>query len=101
MSNNSFGKNGVYKITAFVNGTKHFEVVFDKFSFSESRKINHYMDYAHYVNTKNRYQKLFTPEGFDLSLIKFQADNGMLNIQSSLSQTYKIIVEDFHQRINL
>ena len=97
LSNNSFGKNGVYKITAFVNGTKHFEVVFDKFSFSESRKINHYMDYAHYVNTKNRYQKLFTPEGFDLSLIKFQADNGMLNIQSSLSQTYKIIVEDFHQ----
>jgi hypothetical protein len=97
LSNNSFGKNGVYKITAFVNGTKHFEVVFDRFPFSESRRINHYIDYAHYVNTKSRYQKLFTPEGFDLSLIKFQADNGMLNIESSLSQTYKIIVEDFYQ----
>lgn len=96
-SDKSFGKNGVYKITTFINGQKHFEVTFDRFSFKDSRKINHYMDFAHFEKTNSKYQKLFTPEGFELSLIKFQKDHGVLMIESSLSKSYKIIIEDFYQ----
>lgn len=97
LSNNSFGKNGVYKISTLVNGQKHFEVIFDRFSFKETRKINHYMDYEHFVSTGNKYQKLFMPEGFELGLIKFQIDEGKVILAPSLTTTYKIIVEDFHQ----
>ena len=38
--NGSRGKNGVYKISTYVNGSKNFEVVFDDFSFDESKYIN-------------------------------------------------------------
>lgn len=96
MSNNSFGKNGVYKITTFVNGKKHFEVIFDRFAFKETRMINHYIDYECFMSTKNKYQKLFTPDGLDLSLIKYQKNNGLLEVKSGLTQNYKMVIEDFH-----
>lgn len=97
VSDKSFGKNGVYKITSFINGQKHFEIEFDRFAFRDSRKINHYMDFEHFMTTKNKFQKLFTPDGFDLSLIKFQKDNGKIFIEPSLTFNYKIIIEDFHK----
>src|SRR5690554_645791 len=92
----SRGKNGVYKLITYVNGTKSFEVVFDEFSFSETRHINHYIDYKYYKQTGNRIQKLFVINELPLSLIKSQKDKGMISLDQPGAVNFRIEVYDAH-----
>lgn len=94
--NNSRGKNGVYKLVTFINGSKSFEVVFDEFSFNETRHINHYIDYKYYKLTGSRIQKLFIVNDLPLSLIKFTKNNGILNLDQSGAVNFRIEVFDAH-----
>lgn len=94
--NGSRGKNGVYKISTYVNGSKNFEVVFDEFSFDESKYINQYIDYKYYQLSGNRVQKLFTTTDLPLSLIKTNKNNGQLVINEGEDFNFKIEVFDVH-----
>lgn len=94
--NGSRGKNGVYKIVTYVNGSKHFEVVFDEFSFDESKFLNQYIDYKYYQLTNNRIQKLFVVNSLPLSLIKTIKNNGQVAVDSLADVNFKIEVFDAH-----
>ncbi len=94
--NNSRGKNGIYKMVTFVNGSKTFEVVFDEFSFSETRHINHYIDYKYYQQTGNRIQKLFVVNELPLSLVKTRKNNGEIVVDQPGAVNFRIEVYDVH-----
>ena len=93
--NLSRNKNGLYKVTTFVNGTKKFSFQFEHFSFSETRNINAFIDYGRYKEKKQKVQRLFKIPTNALSIYKTD-DNGVIDIKEGLSYDVKIIIEDFH-----
>lgn len=92
----SRGKNGIYRIATFINGTKNFEVVFDEFSFDESKYLNQYIDYKYYQLSGNRIQKLFLIHDLPLSLIKTKKNGGKISLDHEGDLNYKIEVYDAH-----
>jgi len=97
LSDNNFGKNGVFAMQTFLNGNSNFAVKFDTFSFDETRHVNNYIDYERFVKTKQKFQKLFIETPYELSLLSKNQSNGLINIQPNSNYTYRIEVTDFHQ----
>ncbi|HTG67088.1 MAG TPA: M23 family metallopeptidase [Flavobacterium sp.] len=93
--NVSFNKNGVYKVQSYLNGKEAFGYQFDTYSFDEMRYINALIDYGRYKKTSQRVQKLFRITPYNLSFIKTDADNGIVNVLPNLSLVYRIEVADF------
>ena len=94
-------KNGVYTITTTLNNVAKFEVKFDKFSFSETRYLNRYTDYAYFKTNKSQIQKLFRESNNPLSIIVKEDDNGYVNIKDSLDYSYSINIKDFEGNSSL
>jgi len=88
-------KNGSYRIEARLNGTEKFVVLFNRFSFSETRYLNRYTDYNYYETNKSMVQKLFRETNNPLSIITAEEDNGFVTVQDSLQSIYTIEVNDF------
>ncbi|WP_347374791.1 M23 family metallopeptidase [Aequorivita sp. Q41] len=88
-------KNGSYKIETRFNGSEKFEVLFNKFSFSETRYLNRYTDYNYYETNRSMVQKLFREENNPLSIITKEDDNGFITLTDSLQSIYTIEVNDF------
>ncbi|GAA4810480.1 M23 family metallopeptidase [Litoribaculum gwangyangense] len=86
--------NGVYNIQTFVNGNKIYEIDFKRFSFDESQHINQLIDFEYYSTKKERIQKLFNKNN-PLSILISNSDNGLLNIEDSTNNVYKIRVADY------
>lgn len=96
ISNNSFGKNGVYKITSYLNGSEYFKIVFNQFSFDESKEINYYVDYENWMKSDKKFQKLFNKIPYNLSLTQ-RNSKGTLETKPNQFYNYKIEIEDYHQ----
>lgn len=94
--NGASNKNGTYKIDARFNGAKMFEVLFNKFSFSETRYLNRYIDYEYYRANRSRIQKLFREANNPLSVITKEDNNGYIYVKDSLASIYTITVTDFN-----
>lgn len=88
-------KNGTYRIETRFNGTKKFEVLFNKFSFSETRYLNRYTDYNYYETNKSMVQKLFRETNNPLSIITEEDENGYITVKDSLQSIYTVEVNDF------
>ncbi|NJW54125.1 M23 family metallopeptidase [Salinimicrobium oceani] len=87
--------NGVFKIEAIANGEKLFQANFEKFSFAETRHLNQLIDYGYYAKNNSRIQKLFVEPSNPLSIYSNVFNDGVLNVQDSLSYNYLIKVSDF------
>lgn len=87
--------NGVYKIEASLNADLVFEMVMDRFSFTETRHLNQLIDYEYFNANKSRVTKLFVGENNPLSIYNTLTNRGKLNIQDSLNYVYNIKVLDF------
>ncbi len=88
-------KNGSYKIKTTYNGTEKIEVLFNKFSFSETRYLNRYTDYNYYETNKSMVQKLFREKNNPLSIITQEDENGFITVADSINSIYTIKVDDF------
>jgi len=95
--NVSYNNNGVYKVQAFSNGSPSFGYEFSQLSFDEGRYVNALIDFPRFKTTKQRYQKLFAKNPFGLSMIKSDAQNGIISVKQGYSQVFKIQVADFKQ----
>ncbi|ANO47893.1 secreted M23/M37 family peptidase [Flavobacterium columnare] len=100
VSDYNFGKNGIYKLDTFLNGTPYFGYQFDSFSFDESKHINCFIDYSRYKKTHQRFQKLFIGYIFPESIIKYKKNNGLLAVEPNYNLNYKIEIYDFHGNKN-
>ncbi|PKA84311.1 peptidase M23-like protein [Ulvibacter sp. MAR_2010_11] len=90
-------KNGVYQIKTVYNGAEQFTVLFDKFSFDETRYLNRFIDYDYFMSNKSRVQKLFRQTNNPLSIITHEIDNGYVVVEDSLNSMYTIEIKDFMQ----
>jgi len=89
-------KNGIYDLEMEVNGNKVFQFTVNKFSFSESRLINSYIDYERYNRLNQRVQKCFIEhEMNNLSVYKNVIDKGYIQIKDSMEYTVSITAKDF------
>ncbi|HJR99883.1 MAG TPA: hypothetical protein VJ780_03005, partial [Flavobacterium sp.] len=93
--NVSLNKNGVYKVQSYLNGKAVFGYQFDTYSFDEMRYINALIDYSRYKKTSQRVQKLFMVNPFNLSILKTDAENGIINVLPNLNLVYRVEVADF------
>lgn len=94
---NAYNKNGIYKVSTFVNGVPYFSYKFDTFSFDESKHINYFIDYYRLKNMGQRFQRMFMNNEYPLSIVNQNKRDGVLKVQPAASYTYKIVVEDFSQ----
>jgi murein DD-endopeptidase MepM/ murein hydrolase activator NlpD len=85
-------KNGVHKISTYLNKNLINSINFDGFLFEESILINTLIDYQHYINNKERILKLFKTSGNKLSFYK-NPNNGLVDEIRSSSE-FKIQVSD-------
>jgi len=93
--NGASNKNGVYKIKTTYNGEENFNVLFNKFSFAETRYLNRYIDYAYFKNNKSRVQKLFRQSNNPLSIINAENEMGYVTVQDDFNSIYTIAVTDY------
>lgn len=92
----AINRNGLYDLTMRVNGTKIFQFTADKFSFSESRYINTYIDYERFINLNQRVQKCFIElPSKKLNLYKTIVNKGFLHVGDSLDYKVEITTKDF------
>lgn len=88
--------NGLYFMDMDVNGNLLFEITFDKFSFSESRFINSYIDYERYARLNQKVQKCFVDHPMNkLSLYDDLKNKGFIHIKDSLDYKVTITTKDF------
>jgi hypothetical protein len=96
--NGANNQNGTYHIASFFNGTKNFEMTFDRYAFSESRHINQLIDYEHFKKTKSRISKLYIPNDSPLSLYEDHVNNGVLQlVDPGATHLYRIEIADYKE----
>ncbi|WP_298954531.1 M23 family metallopeptidase [uncultured Nonlabens sp.] len=94
--NKANNQNGTFHIETYFNGSKNFEMTFDRYAFSESRHINQLIDYEHFKNTKSRISRLYIPNESPLSLYEHHINKGVLQLyDAGTTHSYRIKIEDF------
>lgn len=94
---NTYNKNGVFKVQALCNGKPFFGYQFDSFGFDEGRYVNALIDYSRFKKTGQRIQKLFMVEPYLFSIITSNNTYGMIDVTPNLYQNFHIEVSDFNQ----
>ena len=90
---NTLNKNGVYSITAKLNGTQVKKIQFSKIQFSDSQYLNTLIDYQRYSLTRQRIQKLFRSPGNELGFFEHLED-GLIDVEIGKDYAYQIKVSD-------
>ncbi len=96
LTDENWNRKGLYHVQSILNGDPLFEYKFDTFSFDESRYINAFIDYQHYIESKDRIQKLFIDNTNKLSVIKNKPNNGHIEIKPNLNYTNTLLIKDYH-----
>ena len=87
---------GLHKVTTYINSKKHFQMLFDRFSFSRSRYINRMIDYPFYKSEKKRINKLFIQPNNKVPFYTFNDRDGYFLVEDKHHYKIKIEAEDFH-----
>ena len=87
--------NGLNNIKTYLNGNKMLEVDFKRFSFTQGKQLNRYIDYEAYKYKGTFIQKLFVEPNNELEIFKFNDNNGLITIKDNTSYIYKIVICDF------
>ncbi|MEZ4779270.1 MAG: M23 family metallopeptidase [Flavobacteriaceae bacterium] len=93
--NGASNKNGTYQIKTKYNGEPYFTVLFNKFSFDETRYLNRYIDYHYFETNKSRVQKLFRETNNPLSVIVQEVNQGFVQVEDGFASMYTMEVSDF------
>lgn len=96
----SFNKNGVFNVSAFLNGNQNYNYQFNTYSFDEMRFVNAFIDYPRYKKTGQRVQKLFMKTPYALSIVKTDSLHGIISVVPNLTSTYRIEVSDYYGNLN-
>jgi murein DD-endopeptidase MepM/ murein hydrolase activator NlpD len=90
--NGRMNKNGVYKISMYVDNVKVYEHDVETFSFDETRYINSLLDYKEYKTNNRQMQKTRIEPNNKLSIYNKKTNNGILNVKTGKKYqiTYKV-----------
>jgi len=90
-------KNGVYELSLSVNGTLKYHYKFNKFSFSNTKFINLFIDYKAYFLNHQNIQKCFIAPFNKLNIYDKSLGNGEIKILNGLNYSININSKDFKQ----
>ncbi len=99
--NGASNKNGVYNIKTIYNGEEKFNVLFEKFSFAETRYLNRYIDYTYFKTNRIRVQKLFRQNNNPLSIINGNSSDGYITIEEGFTSVFTIEITDYKKNKTL
>ena len=91
---NAPNKNGIYSIELFVDSNLIYKHKMERFSFSETRYINSFMDYHAKKNYSIRPQKSFKDPNNDLSVYEFLENEGHLKFDTSKKHEAYYLIKD-------
>ncbi|PID95168.1 MAG: hypothetical protein CSA95_01040 [Bacteroidetes bacterium] len=91
--NDAHNKNGVYRYEMFVDDERLFGWVADKIAFSETRYINAFIDYATYVDKRERFVRTSIVPNNRLTM--YDGENGVINFKTPGEHTVKFLAMDF------
>lgn len=97
--NVSWNTNGIFRVATFLNGKRDFGYQFDTFAFDETRYVNALLDYGRYKKTGQRVQQLFAEKSYPLSIIQNGEHNGIVEVNSNMTQNYRIEIADFSENL--
>lgn len=88
-------KNGVYSIELYADDNLIFNIISDKYSYDETRYINSLIDYAHFVNEKERFVRTEVDEFNMLRL--YDKSDGVVTVNEGDTITMKYVIRDYNK----
>ena len=92
-ADNSNNKNGVNSIELFADNRLIFSIIFDEYSYDETRYINSLIDYRKFVNDKIRYVRTEIDEYNILDL--YEEKCGFVTLKEGQTVDMKFVVKDY------
>ncbi len=96
LNNTNNNKNGIYKLSFFVDTLLFYQHIMNKFSFDDTRYINDFIDYPQYIAGNGQYMLTRVSPGNKLKIYTVLNNRGVLNINKKKNFTIKYRVEDFN-----
>lgn len=87
---------GIYSVKLWFDGELYFSVQMDRFSFTESRYINSYIDFAEYMVNNRRFQKTWIDPGNRLGIYNYTQRGGNLKMTDGNYHPVKIELKDIN-----
>lgn len=100
LANDSYNRVGVYKVQLYIDSNLVYDHDVETFAFSESRYVNSFIDYSHYIKKKERFQRSEKDPGNKLSIYNTQIGNGVFEFSDSLVHHLKYVVKDVNNNIS-
>ncbi len=91
----ALNNNGIFNLEMRVNGSIVYQHTVDKFSFSETRYLNTFIDFGRFYKKRQRIQKTFVEPANQLSIYNNLNNKGYVTIKDGHSYTVEIIAKDF------
>ena len=95
LMNNNKAKNGVFKIELWLDTVLINRMVFERFSFNETRYINAYINYKLFVETGKKFQQSKILPGNKLSMYNFIKDQGIIKLSDNNLHQITYFVADY------
>ena len=94
----SSNKNGVYSIELFADNRLIFSILFDEYSYDETRYVNSLIDYRKFINDKIRYVRTEIDEYNILDL--YGEKSGSVTLKEGDRVAVKFVVKDYFNNVS-
>jgi hypothetical protein len=91
--NDSFFKNGAFKIDATLDSTPRFKIQFDTLSFDDTIEMHKLIDYPLYVDANKKVMQLFNSHKTPVAFAKY-TNNGLIDVEAGAQLTYTVKLRD-------
>ena len=93
---NLYNQNGVYKVELFIDSILKYSYKMDKIKFSENHYKKIMYDYLSLAQKNKKVLKIYTPRNSDLSFLKNNKFNGIINSDSIRDNSFLVRVSDWN-----
>ena len=93
---NLYNQNGVYKVELFIDSILKYSYKMDKIKFSENHYKKIMYDYLSLSQKNKKVLKIYTPRNSDLSFLKNNKFNGIINSDSIRDNSLLVKVSDWN-----
>lgn len=98
--NDTQNNNGVYEVDLYLDSLKVYGNRQERLNFSTGRYINTFIDYDHYANNKQRYQRSFVGQNNKLKLYTDIKNNGQIHLPDTKIHQFIYQVKDANGNIS-
>ena len=93
---NLYNQNGIYKIELFIDSILSYSYKMDKIKFSENHYKKIMYDYLSLVERNKKVLKIYTPHNSNLSFLKNNSFNGIINSDTYKDNSVTIKISDWN-----